>query len=112
MFLRGCSFLSEDLCDPLRSLHSLCMSHCTDWMGRTLLLDLPIPSGKSSTDTAKSGADDLFIESTESTEFAKWIVKLLTDNEYARLQEFLMQNPQAGDVISGCGGLGKSAGKL
>ena len=40
---------------------------------------------------------------------------LLSDEEYARLQEYLVRQPDAGDVIAGTGGLRKirwiSAGK-
>ena len=33
--------------------------------------------------------------------------ELLTDDSYARLQQFLEANPDAGDVIQGTGGLRK-----
>lgn len=46
----------------------------------------------------------LFIESPIFTED---VCELLSDDEYAVLQQFLAAQPDAGDVISGTGGLRK-----
>ncbi len=43
----------------------------------------------------------------ETSIFTKRIVECLTDAEYAEFQDYLMQNPEAGDVIQGTGGLRK-----
>ncbi len=43
----------------------------------------------------------------ESTVFTRQVQKLLTDEEYGRLQLHLALYPKAGDVISGTGGLRK-----
>jgi hypothetical protein len=43
----------------------------------------------------------------ESTGFTEAIVELLSDDAYAQVQFQLMANPDAGDVIPGCGGLRK-----
>lgn len=43
----------------------------------------------------------------EATEFTKAIVNLMPDQVYARLQLEMMANPDAGDVMPGCGGLRK-----
>ncbi|MCG6156746.1 type II toxin-antitoxin system RelE/ParE family toxin [Rubinisphaera margarita] len=43
----------------------------------------------------------------ETTEFTEWITEELSDEDYSQLQELLMANPQAGDVMKGCGGLRK-----
>jgi mRNA-degrading endonuclease RelE of RelBE toxin-antitoxin system len=39
--------------------------------------------------------------------FSKYREDYLDDNEYRRLQELLIQNPNSGDVIQGTGGLRK-----
>lgn len=39
--------------------------------------------------------------------FSKYREDYLDDNEYCRLQELLIQNPNSGDVIQGTGGLRK-----
>ena len=39
--------------------------------------------------------------------FTRLMQELLTDDSYARLQQFLEANPDAGDVIQGTGGLRK-----
>ncbi|NBV33499.1 MAG: hypothetical protein EBR81_06865 [Proteobacteria bacterium] len=43
----------------------------------------------------------------ESSVFTKAILELLSDEEYTALQHRLMQNPTAGDLIKGGGGLRK-----
>jgi hypothetical protein len=43
----------------------------------------------------------------ESIEFTAWVSSSLPDETYAALQLHLMENPEAGDVMSGCGGLRK-----
>ncbi len=43
----------------------------------------------------------------ESTEFTNWLPKHLPDEQYARLQQELMEKPDRGDVMPGCGGLRK-----
>jgi hypothetical protein len=43
----------------------------------------------------------------ETTGFTGSIVDLLPDHAYARLQQALMKNPDAGAVMPGCGGLRK-----
>ena len=46
----------------------------------------------------------LFVE-TES--FSEWIKHRLSDDALAALQHELMRNPEAGDLMPGCGGLRK-----
>lgn len=43
----------------------------------------------------------------ETTGFTEAITDLLPDHTYARLQHRLMENPDSGDVMPGCGGLRK-----
>ncbi len=43
----------------------------------------------------------------ESSEFTKEICQLLNDEGYASLQRLLMERPEVGKVMSGCGGLRK-----
>lgn len=43
----------------------------------------------------------------ESTEFTEWIARYIPDETYAALQQELMENPDKGTVIPGCGGLRK-----
>ena len=43
----------------------------------------------------------------ESTEFTKWVASDLPDETYAELQQELMDNPEKGAVMPGCGGLRK-----
>jgi hypothetical protein len=43
----------------------------------------------------------------ESSEFTEWAKKYLSDEALAFLQHGLMDFPEAGDVIPGCGGLRK-----
>lgn len=46
----------------------------------------------------------LFIETPV---FTRQVLELLSDEEYAEFQQFLMEHPEAGDVIEGTGGLRK-----
>jgi hypothetical protein len=46
----------------------------------------------------------LFIESPV---FTRQVAELLDDEDYAELQQFLVSQPDAGDVIQGTGGLRK-----
>ena len=43
----------------------------------------------------------------ESSEFTEWVAEFLPDDAYAALQQELMDQPDKGDVIPGCGGLRK-----
>lgn len=43
----------------------------------------------------------------ETTIFTKLLASYLSDEEYRCFQEFLIENPSAGDVIQGTGGLRK-----
>jgi len=43
----------------------------------------------------------------ESTEFTEWVSEYLPDEAYAGLQQELMDDPQKGAVMPGCGGLRK-----
>src|SRR5438132_8279474 len=43
----------------------------------------------------------------ETTGFTKAISELLPDEAYAELQRQLMENPDSGDAVPGCGGLAK-----
>ena len=43
----------------------------------------------------------------ESTEFTEWIAEFLPDDAYAALQQELLDRPDKGDVMPGCGGLRK-----
>ena len=47
------------------------------------------------------------MEFVETSIFTQRITKLLTDDEYHDLQVVLAENPKAGDVIPGAGGLRK-----
>ncbi|MBP6016696.1 MAG: hypothetical protein KA586_08240 [Candidatus Promineofilum sp.] len=51
----------------------------------------------------------LFIETTI---FTRQVTELLPDEEYKRLQEALLMQPAAGDLIPGCGGLRKIRWRL
>jgi hypothetical protein len=46
-------------------------------------------------------------EFVESTGFTEWVSEFLPDESYSQLQNELMDNPQKGTVMSGCGGLRK-----
>lgn len=43
----------------------------------------------------------------ESSLFSSYLADYLTDDEYAALQEYLCENPEAGDIIRGSGGVRK-----
>ena len=43
----------------------------------------------------------------ETRGFTAWLAEFVPDEVYAELQRELMDNPQKGDVIPGCGGLRK-----
>lgn len=43
----------------------------------------------------------------ETTSFTEWVSDYLPDDSYARLQQELMDNPQKGTPMPGCGGLRK-----
>jgi len=43
----------------------------------------------------------------EATTFSKLLPKYLTDEEYRTLQTYLMQKPDAGDLVRGSGGVRK-----
>ena len=47
------------------------------------------------------------MEFVETSIFTERITKLLTDEAYRELQAVLAENPRAGDVIAGAGGLRK-----
>lgn len=56
------------------------------------------------TPTAYSGDVFTFIESSI---FKRMLPVYLDDDEYSELQQYLIQNPEAGEVIPGSGGLRK-----
>ena len=43
----------------------------------------------------------------ETSEFTEWVAEYLPDDTYAETQQELMDNPDKGDVMPGCGGLRK-----
>lgn len=43
----------------------------------------------------------------ESSEFTEWVADFLPDDAYSVLQQELMDQPDKGDVMPGCGGLRK-----
>ena len=43
----------------------------------------------------------------ETSLFTKIIATYLSDDEYAALQSFLVENPEAGDIVRGSGGVRK-----
>jgi mRNA-degrading endonuclease RelE of RelBE toxin-antitoxin system len=43
----------------------------------------------------------------EAPSFERWLPNYLNDDEYVELQKFLLQKPEAGDVIQGTGGFRK-----
>lgn len=47
------------------------------------------------------------MEIAETSAFTKEIMKILSDDEYRDLQQFLVEHPKAGNVIKGSGGLRK-----
>jgi len=52
------------------------------------------------------------MEIAETSIFTKEITRILSDDEYKALQNFLVANPKGGDVIKGSGGLRKVRWKL
>ncbi len=52
------------------------------------------------------------MEIIETQIFTDEITKLLTDDEYRELQNFLVEHPNSGDIIKGSGGLRKFRWKL
>lgn len=47
------------------------------------------------------------MEFIETPTFTRLLADLLTDNEYAGLQNVLVENPERGDIIKGGGGIRK-----
>ena len=47
------------------------------------------------------------MEFIETPTFTRLLVSLLTDDEYSRLQNVLVENPERGDIIKGGGGIRK-----
>ena len=47
------------------------------------------------------------MEFIEATAFTKYVYEYLSDDEYLGLQSFLLQNPEAGKVVPGSGGVRK-----
>lgn len=47
------------------------------------------------------------MEFIETTTFTRLLADLLTDDEYAGLQNVLVENPERGDIIKGGGGVRK-----
>jgi len=47
------------------------------------------------------------MEFVETALFTKRVYELLTDDEYAALQNTLIEHPDAGDIIQGTGGMRK-----
>lgn len=47
------------------------------------------------------------MEFIETTIFTKYVYEYLSDDEYAGLQSFLLQYPEAGKVVPGSGGVRK-----
>ena len=52
------------------------------------------------------------MEIAETSLFTKEIIKLLSDDEYKKLQNHLVEHPKSGDVIKGSGGLRKLRWKI
>ena len=48
----------------------------------------------------------------ETSSFENWMPKYLSDAEYAELQQFLLAQPLAGDLVSGSGGVRKLRWKV
>jgi mRNA-degrading endonuclease RelE of RelBE toxin-antitoxin system len=47
------------------------------------------------------------MEFIEATAFTKYVYDYLTEDEYLGLQSFLLQNPEAGKIVRGSGGIRK-----
>jgi hypothetical protein len=48
----------------------------------------------------------------ESPVFTRQVAELLNDEDYSDLQQFLVSQPDAGDVIQGTGGFARCVGLL
>ena len=48
-----------------------------------------------------------FVEFIEATAFTKHVYDYLSEEEYLGLQSFLLQNPEAGKIVRGSGGVRK-----
>ena len=46
-------------------------------------------------------------EFIESSQFAKMVCDYLSEDDYTALQQFLLEQPEAGDVVKGSGGVRK-----
>ena len=46
-------------------------------------------------------------EFIESSQFAKMVYDYLSEDDYTALQQFLLEHPEAGDVVKGSGGVRK-----
>ena len=57
-------------------------------------------------DTPKAYSGDVFTF-IESSIFERVLPSYLDDDEYSELQQYLIQNPEAGEVVPGSGGLRK-----
>lgn len=47
------------------------------------------------------------MEFIEATAFTKYVYDYMTEEEYIGLQSFLLQNPEAGKIVRGSGGVRK-----
>jgi len=47
------------------------------------------------------------MEFIEATAFTRYVYDYLTEDEYLGLQSFLLQNPEAGKIVRGSGGVRK-----
>ena len=47
------------------------------------------------------------MEFIEATAFTKYLYDYLSEEEYLGLQNFLLQNPEAGQIVRGSGGVRK-----
>ena len=56
--------------------------------------------------TPKAYSDDVFTF-IESSFFERMLSVYLDEDEYAELQQYLIQNPEAGEVVPGSGGVRK-----
>jgi hypothetical protein len=52
-------------------------------------------------------SDNMKATFIEATGFTESVSDMLTDQAYAKLQSLLLENPESGDVMPGCGGLRK-----
>jgi hypothetical protein len=43
----------------------------------------------------------------ETTDFSEWVAEFFPDEHFAKVQQELMDNPDRGVVMSGCGGMRK-----